>query len=65
MERRVTSHSVPNAEPNVTPMIDVLLVMLIVFMMAVVEVRRTVGVQLPQRCDGACVGTDAVILRGR
>jgi biopolymer transport protein ExbD len=34
----------PNAEPNVTPMIDVLLVLLIVFMVAVVQSRRTMAV---------------------
>jgi biopolymer transport protein ExbD len=37
------------ADPNVTPMIDVLLVLLIVFMVMVIRVHRTVDVQLPQR----------------
>jgi biopolymer transport protein ExbD len=42
------------ATPNVTPMIDVLLVLLIVFMVMVIRVQRTVDVQLPQpAADGA------------
>ena len=34
-------------EPNVTPMIDVLLVLLIIFMMAVPMMRKAIDVQLP------------------
>ena len=45
---------IPSAEPNVTPMIDVLLVLLIVFMLAVVHVHRTMDVQLPQSCGNPC-----------
>jgi biopolymer transport protein ExbD len=53
----------PSAEPNVTPMIDVLLVLLIVFMLAVVQVHRTMDVQLPQPCTTACnTGGDAIVL---
>jgi biopolymer transport protein TolR len=52
----------PSAEPNVTPMIDVLLVLLIVFMVAVVEGRRTMDVQLPVPCVGTCAAGDAIVL---
>lgn len=52
----------PPAEPNVTPMIDVLLVLLIVFMLAVVRVHRTMDVQLPQPCQTACTAGDAIVL---
>lgn len=36
-----------NAEPNVTPMIDVLLVLLIIFMLIVPQLRKAVDLQLP------------------
>ena len=49
-------------EPNVTPMIDVLLVLLIVFMVAVTQSRRAMDVQLPQLCEGACAAGDAIVL---
>jgi biopolymer transport protein ExbD len=39
------------AEPNVTPMIDVLLVLLITFMM-MVSVRQAITAQLPPPADG-------------
>jgi biopolymer transport protein TolR len=45
---------VMNAEPNVTPMIDVLLVLLIVFMIANIRVRMTMDAVLPLDCAGAC-----------
>jgi len=36
-----------SAEPNVTPMIDVLLVLLIIFMVATSGARKTIDAQLP------------------
>ena len=52
----------PSAEPNLTPMIDVLLVLLIVFMVAAVRVRRTIDAQLPEVCASACEGTQQIVL---
>jgi len=54
--------TIPNAEPNVTPMIDVLLVLLIVFMMIAVQVHRSIDVQLPEPCVGACTGASPIVL---
>ena len=51
------------AEPNVTPMIDVLLVVLIVFMVAIVRVYHTMDVQLPQVCSGACEAPEPIVLQ--
>ena len=53
---------VPSAEPNVTPMIDVLLVLLIVFMVAVVQVHRSMDVVLPEPCGVGCESGDAIVL---
>jgi len=36
-----------NAEPNVTPMIDVLLVLLIIFMLIVPQLRKAIDLQIP------------------
>jgi biopolymer transport protein TolR len=41
-------HTRLSPEPNVTPMIDVLLVLLIIFMAAIPEQRRALVGQLPQ-----------------
>lgn len=49
-----------NAEPNVTPMIDVLMVLLILFMLMVPMSRRTVDVQLPSEQRGGV--TAAIVL---
>jgi biopolymer transport protein ExbD len=52
-----------NAEPNVTPMIDVLLVLLIVFMVMSIRIHQTMDVQLPTPCGGACIGeTRSIVL---
>ena len=58
----MTTWTRPNAEPNVTPMIDVLLVLLIVFMFVVVQGRRTIDVQLPEECVANCGAGDAIVL---
>ena len=55
--------TVKSAEPNVTPMIDVLLVLLIIFMVANVRVQHTMDAQLPERgCDARCNATPQIVL---
>ena len=56
------TQSVLSAEPNVTPMIDVLLVVIIVFMVAMVRVRHTIDAVLPSPCVGACGASAQVVL---
>lgn len=51
-----------SAEPNVTPMIDVLLVVIIVFMVAMVGVYHTMDVQLPDTCSGVCEASQPIVL---
>jgi biopolymer transport protein ExbD len=57
-----SAHAIPNGEPNITPMIDVLLVLLIVFMVSVVQVHRTMDVQLPEPCVGTCASAVPIVL---
>ena len=47
---------------NVTPFLDVLLVLLVTFMTLVMSQRRTMDVQLPQPCASGCVGGPASIV---
>jgi biopolymer transport protein ExbD len=54
-----------NADMNVTPMLDVLLVLLVAFMAALVTNRRTLTGQLPQPCEGNCEGPPAIVLEVR
>jgi biopolymer transport protein TolR len=56
------SRATLSAEPNVTPMIDVMLVLLIVFMVMAVQVHRTMDVQMAQPCTGTCEGTASIVL---
>jgi len=49
------------ANPNVTPMIDVLLVLLIVFMVIVIRIHRTVDVQLPQPASAGASAAGIVL----
>jgi biopolymer transport protein TolR len=51
-----------SAEPNLTPMIDVLLVVIIVFMVAVVRMYHTMDVVLPQACVGICEASAPIVL---
>jgi biopolymer transport protein ExbD len=50
------------AEPNVTPMIDILLVLLIVFMMMVVQRRLALDLRIPETCSTVCSTGDAIVL---
>jgi biopolymer transport protein ExbD len=52
----------PNAEVNVTPMLDVLLVLLIIFMAVSIQVHHTMDVQLPIPCAGTCDGQTPIVL---
>jgi biopolymer transport protein TolR len=52
MSGRVEGAVRMQAEPNVTPMIDVLMVLLIIFMVIVPMSRRSVDVQLPVPAGG-------------
>ena len=58
------TQSVLSAEPNVTPMIDVLLVVLIVFMVAMIRVYHTMDVVLPSPCagGGSCEASTPIVL---
>ena len=51
-----------SSEINVTPMLDVLLVLLVTFMAAVVPFHRTVDVSLPVPCTGSCEGAPTIVL---
>lgn len=55
-----TLHSA--SEPNITPMLDVLLVLLIIFMSVTIQVHHTLDVQLPEACAAACGAGDAIVL---
>jgi len=52
----------PTSEVNVTPMLDVLLVLLIIFMAVTVQEHRTVDAQLPEARFGACESTGKPIV---
>lgn len=53
------------AEPNVTPMLDVLLVLLIIFLSMVIQVHHSVDVQLPIPCTGQCGAGESIVLEVR
>jgi biopolymer transport protein TolR len=52
----------PTFELNVTPMLDVLLVLLIIFMSVSIQVHRTIDVVLPVPCAGVCDGQPPIVL---
>jgi biopolymer transport protein ExbD len=54
--------AIPTSELNVTPMLDVLLVLLITFMAMALPVHHTIDAQLPQECAGACAGGSEIVL---
>ncbi|HEY9228106.1 MAG TPA: biopolymer transporter ExbD [Gemmatimonadaceae bacterium] len=58
----MTARANPTSELNVTPMLDVLLVLLITFMAATIQTRPTIDVNLPQPCAGVCEAGDEDIV---
>lgn len=52
-------------EMNVTPMLDVLLVLFVIFLSATIRVHRTVDATLPQPCAGICESTTPIVLEVR
>lgn len=57
----MTSHR-ENSEINVTPFLDVLLVLLVTFMAMVMVRNHTMDVMLPQPCAGVCESGSAPIV---
>ncbi len=55
------SDSALTRDPNVVPMIDILLVLLIIFMLANALGRQTVDLQLPEEARGAPAGPPIVL----
>jgi biopolymer transport protein TolR len=50
-----------NRDPNVVPMIDLLLVLLIIFMLYAIQQRMALDLQLPQEVAGEGVGPSIVL----
>jgi len=50
---------------NVTPMLDVMLVLLIIFIAMSIRVHTTVDGVLPAPCTGACAGSTPIVLEVR
>lgn len=58
----MTTHR-ETSEINVTPFLDVLLVLLVTFMSLMMRQRRTMDVTLPQPCAGVCeAGAPPIVL---
>ena len=61
---RQLGRPVAQHELNVTPMLDVLLVLLVIFMTSVVGLHHTMDAQLPEPCAVMCVGgPEPIVLR--
>ncbi|MEO7085295.1 MAG: biopolymer transporter ExbD [Gemmatimonadaceae bacterium] len=54
--------SATNFEPNVTPFLDVLLVLLIIFIAASIQMLPNIQVQLPQPCEAVCASGEEIVL---
>jgi biopolymer transport protein TolR len=50
------------SEPNVTPMLDVLLVLIIIFMWIVMKSSGQIEAQLPEPCRIGCDGGTSIVL---
>jgi len=60
---RDSATSLPkSSELNVTPMLDVMLVLLVIFMAASVAMHHTIDVSLPQPCADLCDGPNPITL---
>lgn len=60
---RSSAISLPkNSELNVTPMLDVMLVLLVIFMATSVAMHHTIDVSLPQPCADVCDGPGPITL---
>ena len=57
-----SARAVPTSEVNVTPMLDVLLVLLIIFMAVTVQIHRTLDAVLAEECSGACGEGSQIVL---
>ncbi len=59
---RPAAHSHAASEPNVTPMLDVLLVLIIIFMWIVMKSSGQIEAQLPEPCRTGCDGGTSIVL---
>ena len=59
---RLDRQVVAVSELNVTPMLDVLLVLLIIFMALSIRVHTTIDGALPVSCTEGCDGTSQIVL---
>ena len=59
---RSPSHTTAASEPNVTPMLDVLLVLIIIFMWIVMRSSGQIDASLPEPCRVGCAGGSSIVL---
>ncbi len=50
----------PMAEMNMTPMIDVMLVLILMFMLTLPIAQHAVNLEMPRGCEGSCDRSDVV-----